>query len=156
MATNTLAVPFLHFPEAYPWVIEYDPANQLAIWCYGSAESRRGACDAFRCKQAPNRSPLERPSRRSASITSGRIARCKPPISAAFVAEFQRLCEARDLAAYRVVGCLEGAIYACRLGKASVALTILHRAKSSFEIADRDLETFGVRNGFGAVNGSGA
>ena len=37
MATNTLAVPFLHFPEAYPWVIEYDPANQLAIWCYGSA-----------------------------------------------------------------------------------------------------------------------
>lgn len=150
MARNTLAVRFPHFPEASSRAIGHEVANALAICCYESPKSCRVDRDSVPCKQPATVHHLES-EQEVASITSGRIAMRKFPISAAFVAEFQRLCEARDLAAYRVVGCLESAIHACRLGKASEAVTILHRAKSSLESADHDLETFGVKNGIGTA-----
>ena len=55
---------------------------------------------------------------------------------------FTRLCRARDLAAYRVVGTLDCAIYACRSGNAAEALDVLTRARVQYELADTDLENF--------------
>ncbi len=58
------------------------------------------------------------------------------------LAEFTRLCEARDLAAYKVVGHLETAIYACRTQNTAEALRILSEARAVFNCADAELENF--------------
>ena len=55
---------------------------------------------------------------------------------------FTRLCEARDTAAYRVVGHLDVAIYACRNGNAQEALRILSDARRIFNQADAELTNF--------------
>lgn len=67
-------------------------------------------------------------------------------MTVALVEELHRLCEARDLAAYRVVGCLEVAIYCCRNGNATEALKVLTRAKQDYEQANRSLEIFKQKN----------
>ena len=61
---------------------------------------------------------------------------------AELMAEFHRLCEARDLAAYRVVGILDTAIYACRNENAKEALRLLTDARTRYQQADTDLENF--------------
>jgi hypothetical protein len=69
-----------------------------------------------------------------------------PTQIALVLAEFERLLNLRDLAAYAVTGCLEQAIYCCQQGDTGRVLDILVRAKTRYEQADSDLQDFKQRN----------
>jgi len=56
--------------------------------------------------------------------------------------QFTRFCQARDLAAYRMVGCLDCAIFACRCGNSKEALAILSEARAIFNRANAEVENF--------------
>jgi glutamine amidotransferase-like uncharacterized protein len=54
--------------------------------------------------------------------------------------DYQKLCIARDYAAYRAVGAIDAAICSCRRGDAETALQILTNARAEYERADTRLQ----------------
>ena len=57
-----------------------------------------------------------------------------------FVSDYERLSEARDMAAYRALGALTAAICFCRQGKSKDALAVMTAALERYERADEKLQ----------------
>jgi hypothetical protein len=72
-----------------------------------------------------------------------------------FVSDYEKLSDARDVAAYRCVGALTAAICFCRQKDLDAALTILTSALARYESAAEKLEALKTRKGeFHAVHAS--
>lgn len=57
-----------------------------------------------------------------------------------FVSDYERLCEQRDIAAYRALGAMAAAMCFCRQGRPEDALTVLTSALARYERADEKLQ----------------
>jgi hypothetical protein len=67
--------------------------------------------------------------------------------------EYKKLCQRRDVAAYRALGAMTAAICFCRQGMPEDALGVLRSALDRYEIADSSLQNLKKRwqPGLGAV-----
>lgn len=59
-----------------------------------------------------------------------------------FVSDYDKLCDARDMAAYRAVGAISAAICYCRANDQKAALNILTSALASYEHVANKLESY--------------
>ncbi len=57
-----------------------------------------------------------------------------------FVSDYEKLSDARDMAAYRALGAISAAICYCREGDAKAALGVLTSARDRYEQRDRELQ----------------
>ena len=57
-----------------------------------------------------------------------------------FVNDYDRLCDARDMAAYRALGAITAAICFCREKRSDDALAVLTQALQQYEKADQQLQ----------------
>ena len=57
-----------------------------------------------------------------------------------FVSDYERLSDARDVAAYRALGAMTAAVCFCRQGKTEDALTVMTAALERYERADEKLQ----------------
>jgi hypothetical protein len=67
-----------------------------------------------------------------------------------FLSDYEKLSDARDMAAYRALGAISAAICYCRQARTSDALDILTRALEAYERADNKLQNLkneGVSHG---------
>jgi hypothetical protein len=60
----------------------------------------------------------------------------------AALAEFQRLSDKRDLAAYNAVGAIKTAMQHLSLGEAKLALDVLQFARDDFDLVDSQITEF--------------
>jgi hypothetical protein len=60
----------------------------------------------------------------------------------AALAEFQRLSDKRDLAAYNAVGAIKTAMQHLSLGEAKLALDVLQFARADFDLVDSQITEF--------------
>lgn len=64
-----------------------------------------------------------------------------------FQTEYERLCDQRDVAAYRALGAITAAIAFCKQGDAEKALTVLNSARERYDVADAQLQQLKLQGG---------
>jgi hypothetical protein len=62
-----------------------------------------------------------------------------------FVTDFDRLSDARDMAAYRALGAISAAICFCKQERPKDALAVLVSAMERYEAADQELQSFKIQ-----------